>query len=76
MADLTFDEALAAARKLPPEQKAALVQMLQVNTHVSPTPEELIAEMEALRASGAFDQVESLGDKYFKTICSKAATVS
>jgi hypothetical protein len=64
VADLTFKELVEAVRKLPPAQKAALVQTLHVPISNSPTREELIAEMEALRAAGAFDQVESLSNKY------------
>jgi hypothetical protein len=64
VANITFKELVEAASKLPPAQKAALVQTLQVPTNSNPTREQLIAEMEALRAAGAFDQVVSLRNKY------------
>jgi hypothetical protein len=68
MIDLTFEELVAAARKLPAEQKAALIQTLQAPVNkgspLAPTREELIAELEALRAAGAFNHVESLRNKY------------
>lgn len=64
MINLTFEELVAAARKLPPAQKAALVQTLQTPLVASPTREEMIAELESLRAAGAFDRVESLYGKY------------
>jgi hypothetical protein len=54
---------VAAARKLPPAQKAALVQTLQTPPASSPTRQELIAEKEALRAAGAFEHVKSLRNK-------------
>lgn len=68
MTKLSFEEIIAAARELPPAQKAALVQTLQApeltSPSDSPTREELIAELSALRAAGAFDHVESLYGKY------------
>jgi len=62
--NLTFEELVAAALKLTPAQKAALAQTLQAPLVASPTREELISELEALRAAGAFDHVESLYGKY------------
>jgi hypothetical protein len=65
MVDLTFEEIVQAAQKLTPSQKAALVHTL--NTHDEDnrlTREQAIAELEALRAAGAFDKVESLAGKY------------
>ena len=64
MATLSFQELVAAASKLPPAQKAALVQTLQASSQLRPTRDELIAELEALRAAGAFEQVESLRNKF------------
>ena len=65
MADLTFTEIVQAAQKLTPPQKAALIHALQTdNENVSLTREQAIAELEALRAAGAFDHVESLAGKY------------
>ena len=65
MADITFEEILQAAQKLNPQQKALLAQSLDIPPlDMGPTREELIAELEALRAAGAFDNVESLRNKY------------
>jgi hypothetical protein len=64
MADITFEEILQAAQKLNPQQKALLIQSLEIPPLDMPTREELIAELEALRAAGAFDNVESLRNKY------------
>jgi hypothetical protein len=65
MADLTFEEIVQAAQKLSAPQKAALIQTLQIDDeNVRLTREQAIAELEALRAAGAFDQVESLAGKY------------
>lgn len=65
MADITFEEILQAAQKLNPQQKALLAQSLEIPPlDMGPTREELIAELEALRSAGAFDNVESLRNKY------------
>lgn len=65
MADMTFEEILRAARKLNPRQKALLVQQLEASPlQAEPTREELIAELEALRADGAFESAESLRNHY------------
>lgn len=65
MADITFEEILQAAQKLNPQQKAMLAQSLKITPlDVGPTREELIAELEVLRSVGAFDNVESLRNKY------------
>jgi hypothetical protein len=61
MADLTFDEIVEAAQKLTDAQKALLVRRLQF-TNI--TRELLIAETNLLRATGAFENVESLRNKY------------
>jgi hypothetical protein len=67
MADLTFVEIVQAAQKLTPSQKAALVHTLQTDSeNNSLTREQAIAELEALRAAGAFDHVESLAGKYMR----------
>ncbi len=63
MADLTFEEILQAAQKLSPTQKALLIESLQAASE--PTREQLIAELEGLRAVGAFEHVESLRNKYY-----------
>jgi hypothetical protein len=65
MADITFEEILQAAQKLNPQQKALLAQSLDIlPLDMGPTREDLIAELEALRAAGAFNNVESLRNKY------------
>jgi hypothetical protein len=64
MVDLTFEELVTAARKLPRSKKAALVQALRESPGGSLTREDVIAELEALRTSGAFNDVESLYGKY------------
>jgi hypothetical protein len=65
MADITFEELMQAAQKLPPEKKAVLIHSLQYDTEpVSLTREQAIAELESLRAAGAFVGVESLMGKY------------
>lgn len=65
MVDITFAEIMQAAQKLNPEQKALLVQSLEMpSLDMGPTREQLIAELDSLRAAGAFDQVESLLNKY------------
>jgi hypothetical protein len=63
MADMTFHEVLQAARKLSPQQKALLIEELQVEKSPA-TREMLIAELEHLRTTGAFENVESLANKY------------
>lgn len=65
MADITFEEVLQAAQKLTPQQKVLLAQSLAVPPlDMGPTREELIAELETLRAAGAFNHVESLRNQY------------
>ena len=65
MADITFEEIMQAAQKLNPQQRALLVQSLEIPVpDMEPTREELIAELEMLRAAGAFNNVESLRNKF------------
>jgi hypothetical protein len=65
MADITFEEILQAAQKLNPQQRALLAQSLEIPVpDMGPTREELIAELEALQAAGAFNNVESLRNKF------------
>jgi len=63
---MTFEQVLEAALSLHPEQKAVLVKTLQVTPSASadPTRAQLIAELEALRAAGAFKHVTSLRNPY------------
>ena len=63
---MTFEQVLTAALALRPEQKAALVKTLQVAPGPSADPPraQLIAELEALRAAGAFEHVTSLRNRY------------
>jgi bacterioferritin-associated ferredoxin len=62
---LTFEQVVRAVHRWRPEQKAALLTTLQ-NEQTAPelTREQLIAELDALRAAGAFDHVDSLRDQY------------
>jgi phosphoribosylformylglycinamidine (FGAM) synthase-like amidotransferase family enzyme len=65
MADITFEEILQAVQKLSPEQKAVLAQSLDgPPLDMGPTREELIAELDALVAAGAFEHVDSLRNAY------------
>ncbi len=65
MSDITFEEILQAVQKLNPQQKELLAQSLEISAFdMEPTRKELIAELEALRAAGAFDNVESLRNQY------------
>ena len=64
---MTFEQVFEAALSLRPEQKAVPVKTLQVvapNTPADPTRAQLIAELEALRAVGAFKHVTSLRNPY------------
>lgn len=62
---LTFEQVVRAVHRWRPEQKAALLTTLQ-HEQAAPelTREQLIAELNALRAAGAFDRVDSLRDEY------------
>jgi hypothetical protein len=65
MADITFEELMQAVQKLTPQQKALLAQSLHdTPVDLTPTREELLGELEALRKSGAFKRVESLRNRY------------
>lgn len=65
MADITFEDIIQAVPKLNPQQKALLVQTLEMlSLDSGPTREELIAELKLLHARGAFNNVESLRNKY------------
>ncbi len=64
--EMTFEQVLKAAISLRPEQKIILVKTLQAapGAPADPTRAQLIAELEALRAAGAFKQVSSLRNQY------------
>lgn len=65
MAEMTFAEIVEAVQKLTPRQKAFLAQMLETPVlDLAPTREELLAELETLRAAGAFENVGSLRNAY------------
>jgi hypothetical protein len=65
MADITFEELIQAVQKLTPQQKALLAQSLnEPSIDLTPTREELLAELEALRKTGAFKRSESLRNRY------------
>jgi hypothetical protein len=65
MVDLTFDQLLQAVQRLTDEQKAILRDQLWEETHTPVSRESLIAELQALRASGAFENVESLRNAFY-----------
>jgi len=63
--DLTFEEVLAAAKKLSPEEKTRLVRSLQAAAPESGlTREQVLAEFGRRRAAGAFEGVESLRGRF------------
>jgi hypothetical protein len=68
MSDVTFEQVYELAKQLPSEEQVLLVESLQANWSTEldygVTREQLLAEMEELKASGAFDNVESLYEKY------------
>jgi hypothetical protein len=65
MADITFEDIMQAVPKLNSRQKALLAQRLEtLALDLGPTREELIAEFKILRATGAFNNVESLRNRY------------
>ncbi|MBZ0316621.1 MAG: hypothetical protein K8L91_09395 [Anaerolineae bacterium] len=66
MTHITFETIVQAVHELTPAQKMALIFSLQreMTQEVELTREQALAELEALRAAGAFDQVESLRGKY------------
>jgi hypothetical protein len=68
MSAVLYDEVLRLARQLSADERAALIQQLQATL---PEPESgrvtrdmMIVELEHLRATGAFENVESLRNKY------------
>ncbi|MBX3066620.1 MAG: hypothetical protein KF726_26810 [Anaerolineae bacterium] len=65
MADITFEELVEAAQKLPPAKKAALLQRLTSdNAATLITRESVLQELTTLREAGAFRKVESLRGVY------------
>jgi hypothetical protein len=67
MMKFTLEELVAATQELPAAQKAVLVYHLQQpnpGQEKSFTREQALAELAGLRATGAFDHVESLLGKY------------
>lgn len=62
---LTFEQVVRAVHRWRPEQRAALVTTLQTDEAASElTREQLIAELDALRATEAFGNIDSLRDQY------------
>ncbi|MDX2163546.1 MAG: hypothetical protein SF162_19685 [bacterium] len=57
---ITFEELVQAAQQLNSTQKALLMQRLRYPEQEPVTAESLLAELEALRAAGAFDVPDSL----------------
>jgi hypothetical protein len=65
MADITFEQLMQAVQKLTAQQKALLAQSLhETSVDLTPSREELLGELEALRKLGAFKHVESLRNQY------------
>ncbi len=66
MTNIAFETIVQAVHELSPAQKMALIFSLQreMTQEVELTREQALAELEALRAAGAFDTVESLRGKY------------
>jgi hypothetical protein len=68
MSDITFEQVFELAKQSPSDERAELVERLQDTLsyplNYGVTPEELVKELEQLRASGAFENVESLYGKY------------
>lgn len=67
MANITFEEIIRAVHQLKPEQKYALIQTLQPeisDDDVEISREQALAELDALRLAGAFENVESLYGKF------------
>jgi hypothetical protein len=65
MADITFEDLIEAVQKLTSEQKTLLKNKLD-EPNMEPTRETLLAEFEAQRAAGEFNNVESLRNRYAK----------
>jgi hypothetical protein len=65
MAELTLEEIIQAIKKLDIHQKALLLERLEPPLlDVGFSREELIEELEVMRASGVFAGVESLRNMY------------
>lgn len=66
MADISFEEIAQLAEQLKPEEQAALVARLQLKIRKSPpmTREQILAEFERRKTSGAFKNAEILRNKY------------
>lgn len=62
MNQLNFREIAQAAEQLSTDERAALIELLQATLPVQAqvTREQLLRELESLRAAGAFENVESL----------------
>ena len=58
-----IDQIVQLAEKLTPIERMVLIQRLEPD-EAPLTREQAIAELEMLRAAGAFDQVESMRGKY------------
>lgn len=63
--DVPFEVLLRAAQRLNTEQKHALAWSLHLPIiEPGPTRDELLAELELLQRTGAFNQAESLRNRY------------
>lgn len=66
MIDMTYEQVIKAVQMLRPEQKAALVKTIELESWAGAgvTRAQLLAESEALRALGAFDRPDSLRHRF------------
>lgn len=66
MIEMTYEQVIKAVQMLRPEQKAALVKTIDMERWAGTgvTRAQLLAESEALRALGAFDQPARLRNRF------------
>jgi hypothetical protein len=66
MIEMTYEQVIKAVQMLRPEQKAALVKTIELESWAGTgvTRAQLLAESEALRALGAFDRPDSLRNRF------------
>jgi hypothetical protein len=68
MTNMTLNDVYQAAMQLPPEDRDALIERLQLQKRLNRsepvTRETLLAELERRRAAGLYENLESLRGKY------------
>ncbi len=64
MGAVTLEQIVRLAEQLTVRERTALIQRLQATLPNRITRETLLAELEQLKAEGAFEGVESLRNKY------------